>query len=158
MLALRIVLLTLIAATLVFIFVNSALPPEKSSEASDGFSDFIATIIPPDTTLGGFIKDYIRKIAHFTEYGLLGMLLALYLSLFAKRRVRAALFSPLFALVVGFIDESIQIASKRGPEILDVWIDIGGFVFFSLIAYGVIFLVWQAVRLLRTKKTEIKEG
>ena len=149
----RIVLLILILATLVFIFYNSTLSGEKSGEASESVGNIIATIIPPDTTVGECIQDYIMKIAHFTEYGLLGIECALYISIFKRRRIKWALASPLFALVTGFIDESIQIASKRGPAIIDVWIDIGGFIFFSSIAYAVIFAVWQTVKLVRQGKT-----
>ena len=36
---------------------------------------------------------------------------------------------------VGFLDESIQVLSERGPSITDVWIDIGGYATFASLAY-----------------------
>ena len=78
------VLLALIAGTVVIIFVNSALPPEVSAEQSGTVGGIIAEIIPPDTDLGAFIQEYLRKIAHFTEYGLLGIEISLLVFFYFK--------------------------------------------------------------------------
>ena len=127
-------------STLVFIFYNSALPPAQSTEQSDKVSDIITSIIPEDTSLGKFIIEYIRKIAHFTEYGFLGIQVALYVMIFGQKRLRSALFGYIIPFFVGFVDETVQIWSDRGPSISDVWIDIGGFFTFSTLAYAVIVL------------------
>ena len=145
---LQLVLYVAMVATVLFIFVNSMLPPDISSEQSAAVGGFISSIIPPDTALGSFILDNLRKIAHFTEYGLLGMEIALHVTLFGgKSRVKKAFLALPVPLFVGFTDETIQIFSGRGPEISDVWIDIGGFIFFSLIAYGVLALIGAVSRL-----------
>ena len=147
---LKITFAVLISATLLFIFINSALPPELSSEESDKVGGFISSIIPPDTTLGQFVLKYIRKIAHFTEYGMLGIEFALMIRLLARRRGRCFSLSLTVPLFVGFTDESIQILSGRGPSISDVWIDIGGYVFFGTIAYYslcLIELVYKKIKL-----------
>ena len=155
MTVLRVFLYLAMAATVIFIFVNSSLPPELSSEQSDAVGGFIASIIPPDTAVGSFILDNLRKIAHFTEYGLLGIEIAIYVTVFGeKKRVRRALSALPVPLFVGFTDETIQIFSGRGPEISDVWIDIGGFIFFSLLAYGGLALILLAVRLVKYKQRE----
>ncbi len=132
---LKILFATVILATLLFIFINSALPPAKSAEQSSKVENIITSIIPPDTSLGQFVIKYIRKIAHFTEYGMLGIEFALMIRLLAKRKNKCAALSLAVPLFVGFVDESIQILSKRGPSISDVWIDIGGYIFFGSIAY-----------------------
>ena len=150
--SLRICFLVLILATLLFIFINSALPPETSSEQSGKVEDIITSIIPADTTLGEFLVKYLRKIAHFTEYGLLGIEFALMIMLLSVKRGKCALLSLTVPFFVGFIDESIQILSKRGPSISDVWIDVGGFIFFGLIAYGVCFAVFFTVGKIKSKK------
>ena len=124
-----------ILATVIFIFVNSCMPPEVSANHSDKVGDIITSVIPEDTSFGKFLIDYLRKIAHFTEYGLLGIEIALYVCVFCKRRLRLAAASLTVPFFVGFIDESIQIASKRGPSISDVWIDIGGFITFTTLTY-----------------------
>ena len=133
---LRIALLALIAGTLIFIFTNSALPPKESAEQSGAVGDFISLIIPPDTELGAYIQTNLRKIAHFTEYGMLGVELAVYFLAFDRRR-RHILCSAAVPFAVGFVDETIQIFSGRGPSVSDVWIDVGGFFTFSLLAYAV---------------------
>ena len=148
---LQITLIILIIATVLFIFINSMLPPNASTEQSDAVAEIIGTIIPKDTDFGSFVQQYIRKIAHFTEYGLLGIEIAIYVVLFVNKRLKCALLNILLTpLVVGFVDETIQIFSDRGPSVSDVWIDVGGFVFFSLVAYlilGVIYILTRALRL-----------
>ena len=133
----RLLLRALIFATVVFIIVNSMFPPELSEEQSDAVGGFLSQIIPADTPLGAFIFDNLRKIAHFAEYGLLGAEIAVYVLISDdKLRPKQALLSLTVGPVLGFVDETVQIFSGRGPAIVDVWIDIGGFVFFSLGIYG----------------------
>ena len=86
----RIFLIAMMLGTVVFIFVNSCLPPEVSSEESEAVGGFITSLIPEDTELYKFVKEYIRKIAHFTEYGMLGIEIAVYIMLYEKRRLPRA--------------------------------------------------------------------
>ena len=132
-------LLALIAATLLFIFIQSMLPPEKSSAESDTVGEIIGEIIPPDTKPGAFIQINLRKIAHFTEFFLLGIEIALYVSLFMKRRVFVALSYPA-VLISALFDESIQMFSGRGPAIFDVWIDFFGFFVSASLTYAIFFV------------------
>ena len=145
-------LLALIAGTVVFIFVNSALPPEVSAEQSGTVGGIIAEIIPPDTDLGSFIQEYLRKIAHFTEYGMLGIEISLLVFFYFKRRVLFGCSAAAVPFFVGFIDESIQILSDRGPSISDVWIDIGGFITFSLLSYAVLALGDITLKMIKKKR------
>ncbi len=150
-LALRWALLLSMLLTVVFIFANSLKSKEESSEQSSAFGDFIAEIIPPDSDLGKFIEEYLRKIAHFTEYGLLGIELALYICFYTKQRIRLALASLPLSFFIGFIDESLQYISDRGPSISDVWIDAGGFLLFSALVYAIYVLVYLVVTRLRAR-------
>lgn len=146
---LRLLLVLCIIATVTFIFYNSTLPPEQSSEQSGAIGDIIAGIIPPDTTLGAFLQTYLRKIAHFTEFGLLGMLVTLLLFLADEKKIRHLTYSFTFAMTVGLADESIQIFSGRGPQVEDVLVDVGGYIFFGILtvlAVGLIALIRAAVR------------
>ena len=145
-------LLALIAGTVVFIFVNSALPPEVSAEQSGTVGGIIAEIIPPDTDLGSFIQEYLRKIAHFTEYGMLGIEISLLVFFYFKRRVLFGCSAAAVPFFVGFIDESIQILSDRGSSISDVWIDIGGFITFSLLSYSVLAAGDITLKMIRKKR------
>lgn len=131
-------LLALIFATLIFIFVQSMLPREVSSAESEAVGGIIEEIFPSDTPTGAYVQKNIRKIAHFTEFGVLGVEVALYVAFFAKRKIFIALSYPA-ALITAFFDESIQIFSKRGPLITDVWVDFLGFFVFATLTYAVFF-------------------
>ena len=76
------------------------------------------------------------------------------LLLFHRRRPALfglALTVPFF---VGFIDESIQSLSGRGPLIEDVWIDIGGFATFYALTLAVCFFGIAILRVIKTIKNK----
>ncbi len=132
----RIALLVAMLITVAFIFYNSSLPQKESADASDKVGEIVEEILPDDTPVEDFVLTNLRKIAHFTEYGLLGVEIALYVLLFERRRFYIfAPFSYGIPVIVGFLDESIQVLSERGPSITDVWIDIGGYSTFASLAY-----------------------
>ncbi len=131
---LRMMLITLILATLIFIFAQSLVPPEKSQESSDKVGDVLEEIIPPDTKPGEFVQNNVRKLAHFFEFALLGAFVSLYVIIYLPS-VKHALMSLPFGLVAAFLDESIQTVSERGPLISDVWIDLGGFASAAVLFY-----------------------
>lgn len=150
----RFLLIAMMIGTVLFIFINSMLPPEKSTEQSDTVKDIIVEILPDNSKAENFVEEYMRKIAHFTEYGLLGIELAVYLLLFHRRRPALfglALTVPFF---VGFIDESIQSLSGRGPLIEDVWIDIGGFATFYALTLAVCFFAIAIAWAIKTVKNK----
>ena len=135
----RYALIALILFSLFFIFYQSILPPEKSTEESETVGGILEEIFPPDTEAGKFVLTNIRKIAHFTEFFVLGVWTSLYGVFFIKRRTVCALSFPM-ALFVAFLDETIQIFSGRGPMIFDVWIDFFGFLTSGVIIYTVAYL------------------
>lgn len=147
-LAVRVILIVAMCATLLFIFINSALPKEQSAAQSGVIEEIVDKIIPDEVPVKNLIIENIRKIAHFSEYGLLGIEVILYIFLFLRKRIYLyAPLSPLCAAFVGFIDESIQMLSNRGPMISDVWIDIGGFVTFALLSLGVLYAALGVIKL-----------
>ena len=83
---LRLLVILLIISTLAFIFIQSMLPPEKSSEQSSAVGEIIEEIIPPETPVGGYVQTNIRKIAHFVEFAALGAEVAVFVILFLKKR------------------------------------------------------------------------
>lgn len=75
----------------------------------------------------------LRKAAHFSEYGLLGVEFSLLLGLQHDKNGknlqcgRNLLDFPLIGMLCAVTDETIQIFSGRGSLVSDVWIDTAGF-------------------------------
>ena len=138
--AIRILLIVLIILTVAFIFIQSAKSPERSAEDSDRVGEMVEEIIPPDTPPGEFIQINLRKIAHFVEFSVLGLEVALYVWLFARKRSFILASYPI-ALFVALIDETVQIFSGRGSSLSDVWLDFSGFLTTATLFYGVALLV-----------------
>ncbi len=148
---LRILHILLIVATVLFIFIQSMKSPEDSKEESDKVGDIIEEIIPPDEPAGEFIQINLRKIAHFTQFFILGVEVAAYVLIF-MRRTRWGLLTYPLALFTAFFDESIQIFSGRGPAIFDVWIDFFGYCASSLLIFSGYSLVCLALRYFRNRR------
>ncbi len=150
-----------ILATIVFIFSNSAKSKTESNEQSDSFRGIVEAFIPEDTSLGKWVLDNIRKVAHFTEYGLLGIEAAVLVYVFAenrKKRISSGGVSIFFALTVAFFDETVQIFSKRGPSVSDMWIDIGGFFTYTVLTYLALELVIALTALIKRHTSVRKNG
>ena len=112
----------LLILNLCFIWGNSLLPAEASQTLSDSLLEFL-----PDFSEGVSASPresgVIRKIAHFTEFTALGLLLA-WLSVLLQRKCRYLL--PL-GVAAACADECIQFfVPGRSPGILDVAIDAWG--------------------------------
>lgn len=109
----------LLVCNLVFIWGNSLLPGAVSGAISDwvkGILDSLFAQEPEQPTSGGLL----RKLAHFTEFMALGMLLCWRCGMLGKSKVRAFAWGVLTAC----LDETIQcFVPDRGPGIRDVCID-----------------------------------
>jgi VanZ family protein len=86
----------------------------------------------------------VRKLAHFTEFFVLGLEL---LTFFAYRKplfLQAFLLALTHGFFTAFLDETIQIFSGRGPMIQDVWLDVCGFAVGASLMLGI--MVWTKHR------------
>ena len=120
------VLLT--SVTLVFIFIQSLLPPTVSGAESGWVATLLGDVFGETTVLGRFLIEHVRKIAHFLEYGALGAETLWLLYAFREQLpLPLCRTAPLWGLAVGFVDETLQCFSSRGPAIADVWLDGAGF-------------------------------
>ena len=130
----RLVSALLPVLTLAFIFIQSLLPPVVSGAESGRVAAFLSSIFGETTPLGRFLITYVRKIAHFTEYGVLGLEAVWFLRVWRARvPLHLRHTAPLWGLAVGFLDETLQCFSSRGPSIADVWLDGAGYItFFAL--------------------------
>ena len=142
--------LALVALMLLFIWGNSMLP----ASASSAESGFVLRLCRPlvsavqrlfsarGVELG---QDYIiRKLAHFSEYAVLGVLV---LTLFVRPGLRFLVLPPA-ALCLGaaLMDEGIQIlAAGRGPSMKDVALDFSGAVC-GIVLCAAVLLLTRAIR------------
>ena len=112
----------LLVCNLIFIWGNSLLPGEVSGAFSDWVKNLLASLFaqgPERPASGGLL----RKIAHFTEFMGLGMLLCWRFGMLRKGWRPAFLWGAAAACV----DETIQrFVPDRGPSLRDVCIDSAG--------------------------------
>ncbi len=118
----------LIAVTLGFIWGNSLLPADDSSEISGSLMEFIEEllerVIPGYSPAADTSDTPIRKLAHFTEFMILGIELTILVYRLLKRSL---VLPPFCGLLAAVCDETIQLFSEgRSSQVSDVWIDFGG--------------------------------
>lgn len=112
----------LIAVNLAFIWGNSLLPGEISGMLSDWLASLLGGGQVPHEGTG-----LLRKLAHFSEFGCLGFLLARLAHLKGERGHHLISLALLGGMTAACIDESIQLMTPdRGPSLVDVWIDTCG--------------------------------
>lgn len=138
---LLIALILSIVLTLFFIFSNSLKSPGQSMEESNNATDKIEEVVPPDTTFGAFLSTYLRKIAHFLEFALLGYEIFLVVRIYLGGGAIWIISSVLLGVLTALLDETLQIASRRGSSVVDVWIDISGYAFATLASVIVVTIV-----------------
>ena len=142
----RAILGILILLTLALIFVQSILPPDVANAEADIASDIVEEVIGEDSPASEVAVDNIDKIAHLTEFGLLGLFVSLYVLHFAKRLILSFLPMIGFASAIAIIDETIQIFSGRTPDTVDALFDVIGFSIISILTYIVFFAIRSAKR------------
>ena len=131
---------------IVFIWGNSILSPSSSDQNSNVVREWLIAVFGSTSGFAIFVETYVRKIAHFTEYGLLGTVLMLTVGLyknFSWQRL-ANLYAA--GLTVAVADESIQLLSGRGSMVRDVLLDMCGFLILSGVAFGIAGLLYKRKR------------
>lgn len=115
----------LICITLAFIWGNSILSREQSTDVSKGLLEFIRPVLE---ALGLECESdhWLRKLAHFCEFALLGAEFSALSALEEKRSLWELTRCALCCLAVAVADETIQYFSGRYPHILDVLLDFSG--------------------------------
>ena len=118
----------LIALTLAFIWVNSLMPRAESQAVSQGLLERIVELF---RALGIHISPksdhFLRKLAHFVEYGILGTEFSLLLHLRDKQGPQGFVNCAFAGLSAAVIDESLQLISNRGSQVQDVLLDFCGY-------------------------------
>lgn len=138
---LRIALIILIVLTVLFIWGNSVLGRDASTQQSAGVRGFLQNVVDLLGLPWQVTTQVVRKAAHFLLFFLLGTEITLYRLCGRKldRRDISSILGGVFT--VAFLDETIQIFSKRGPAIPDVWLDISGGVTAMLLVFALYYLI-----------------
>ena len=105
-----------------FIFGHSMQPAEVSSSESTGVLTLLQRFVP-----FGLTEHFIRKMGHFTEFGVLGVLSGMLFCGCCRRLRTGFLFTVMTGVFTGLCDETIQLfVEGRNGQIPDVWIDAAG--------------------------------
>ena len=130
----------LLLLMLSFIWGNSLLPGSESSEVSSRVMLLVKKLLGETIPVGEFV---IRKLAHFTEFACLGLLLTWFFKLLGQNGIHGFTMPMLFGGIAALTDETLQMLTPaRGPSLVDVWIDVSG------VVVGILFLhlicgLWQ---------------
>lgn len=134
LMAARIILTILTAAAVAAIFWNSSRSAVQSTEQSSPLTGwlnrfFLSLPIPFTIT-----ETLVRKLAHFSEYAVLGALLTATVYLYAQKRGRALLYALPTGALIAVCDELIQLfPAGRSCEVRDMVIDLCGILVAALI-------------------------
>ena len=117
----------LIALTLAFIWVNSLMPKEESQAVSQSLLERIVELFGAlGVRLSPKSDHFLRKLAHFAEFGILGAEFSFLLHLRDRQSSQGYVNCAFAGLSAAVIDESIQLVSKRGSQVQDVLLDFCG--------------------------------
>jgi len=110
----------LLICNLAFIWGNSLLPAEISQAFSDWVKKLLSALFSGGGSGTGQGSGLLRKIAHFTEFAVLGTLFGWCFGMLQKPKYLPFLFGTAAACV----DETLQmLAPGRAPRLTDVLID-----------------------------------
>ena len=124
----NIVLVLLLALTLAFIWGNSLLPRTVSQEISRGLlAELCAALEHVGLHIDPQNDHWLRKLAHFGEFGMLGAELGLLLCLNRRQSVQGFVNCAFAGLAVAVTDEALQLISNRGSQVQDILLDFAGF-------------------------------
>lgn len=135
-----IVISILIALTLVFIHGNSCLSASQSSKTSGRVYNFFNKILPFIFNENFINANVIRKLAHFSEFFILGLEVSLLFILLNKFKGKEILLVLLIGIIDASIDETLQIFFERGASVIDVFIDFSGFALSTFITWTIYYL------------------
>ncbi len=126
-----------------FIFSNSFMSANASNHMSYGVTYKIMNVLEYFGLTADFdiFHHYIRKLAHFSEFALLGFLINISIHISPLLKNKFINFC-IFWLGVPFADEMIQkLSDGRSSQFTDMVIDASGFLFGAFIAYIFVLII-----------------
>lgn len=137
--------LMLLILWILFIFARSCKPYAASAQESESVRQPLSQIVHSPLSAA-----FVRKLAHFTEFCLLGVLSAALFCTLCQKTPLLFVYANMLGLAVALCDETIQLfVPGRVGMITDVWIDESG------VLTGTLFAL--IVRLLLKNKTKRKK-
>lgn len=121
-----VLLLLAILAALAFIWGNSLESAVESSLKSGRVRELIEPLLELLVGQGNVTDHMVRKLAHLTEFAVLGALLLLLTAAAFRVRLQSVLNCQFFLLLAALTDETIQLFTGRGSQVRDVWLDFAG--------------------------------
>ena len=141
------IIIVLIVLTVAFIWFNSCQTVEKSSESSGAVYSTVKKAV--DVIFGKdkvpITHNIIRKLAHFSEFALLGAEFSVLLMVLKKENLVKYLQILPYGVFVASVDEGLQFISHRGPAVTDVLIDFCGY-FAAASLFYVLFLIRRRIK------------
>ena len=135
----RIILTVLTVSAVAAIFYNSSLSAVESTEQSSPLTDMINSFLQSVHINITLSEKFIRKLAHFTEYAVLGALLSTTVYLFRLDRKKMLLTALPIGAVIPVCDELIQLtAPGRSSQVSDMLIDFCGVLAATLVVLLII--------------------
>ena len=145
----RVILTVLTVAAVAAIFYNSSQSVVESTERSSPLTDWINGILAGFPIPFSVTENFIRKLAHFTEYAILGTMLSVTYYLYLLKIKTALIATLITGAAVAVIDEVIQLfPAGRSCQISDMLLDCCGVAFAS----AIVMLIIRAVENKRRKK------
>lgn len=116
---------------ILFIFSNSMKPAALSSKDSSAALLLIHSAFAQAGINASWLSEHmVRKLAHFSEYTLLGILLKGCLCSLKLPKRQTLYFLVMAGFFIPFVDETIQLfVEGRSGQISDVWLDSAGIAF-----------------------------
>lgn len=130
----RVIMTVLTVAAIAAIFYNSSLNADESTEQSSPLTELINQWLRSVGVSFTLTEGIVRKLAHFTEYSVLGAMMVTTVYLYTGRRGKTLCIALPAGVLVAICDELIQLIPEgRSSEVRDVLIDSCGILFAALI-------------------------
>ncbi|MDD2363004.1 MAG: VanZ family protein [Oscillospiraceae bacterium] len=128
-----------------FIFLNSIQNAAISSAQSGNFVVFLENILSSIGISVSVSEFIIRKLAHFSEFFILGILLCLTLRTYTVKIIKNVTIPLFLGILVAVTDEFIQLFSAgRAGLVADVVLDFSGFL--TGLGLAVLLVLWRDKR------------
>ena len=152
----RIIMTVIILLTVAIIWGHSFMTPEMSTEESSFVKEIVEAVVQSVSHNEAFVipEVVIRKSAHFIEYAILGLELAILITInksipaddkkrsLIKRILSIYPTTFILSLFIGAVDETIQYFTGRYSSIWDVLLDLSGASF----SIGIFLLIRSLIR------------